>query len=113
MSDCIFCRIASHEIPSKMLYEDDDIMAFYDIKPSASIHVLVLPKKHLVSVAEASDADQMLLGKLILRAKLLAEKLGIGQKGYKIVINTGKDGGQVIPHLHLHLLGGQLIKKLV
>jgi len=113
MSDCIYCRIASHEIPKKMLYEDEKIMAFYDINPSAKIHVLILPKKHLVSIAEATDSDQMLLGKLILQAKSLAEKLLISQKGYKLVINTGKDGGQIIPHLHLHLLGGQLIKKLV
>lgn len=104
---CIFCQIASHEVPTEFLFEDDEIMAFYDIKPSAAVHILVLPKKHIVSLTETNSLDVDLLGKLLYRAKLLAVQHGLVERGYKVVVNNGEWGGQIIPHLHLHLLGGE------
>ncbi|MFA6993343.1 MAG: histidine triad nucleotide-binding protein [Patescibacteria group bacterium] len=107
---CVFCQIINKEIPSKLLFEDDEMVAFPDIKPSTAVHLLIVPKKHLASLAEVDDLDQELLGRLLYRAKELAAEQGIAEGGYKIVINTGKDGGQIVPHLHLHLLGGEPLK---
>jgi len=103
---CIFCQIANKEIPTEMLYEDATIMAFRDIKPSAPLHVLVVPKKHIVSLAQIDSGDKELLANIFYRVKALAQELRIAESGYKTVINTGKDGGQIIEHLHVHLLGG-------
>lgn len=104
---CIFCQIASHEVLKEFLFEDDEIMAFYDIKPSALVHILVLPKKHIVSLSEIEAKDTDLLGKLLYRAKLLATDHGLDEHGYKVVTNNGEWGGQIVPHLHFHLLGGE------
>jgi len=106
-ADCIFCRIGNHEVPAEFLYEDDQLMAFYDIKPSALVHVLVVPKQHIASLADMTEADQTLLGVLIDRARQLAEQLKVTANGYRIVINVGADGGQIVGHLHVHLLGGK------
>ncbi len=111
--ECIFCQIAQHKIPAKIRYEDENIIAFDDINPKAKIHILIVPKKHISSVNEASQKDEKLLGKLILVAQKIAKKVGIENSGYKLIINTGKHGGQIIPHLHLHLLGGEPLKGLV
>lgn len=105
-AECIFCRIGTHAIPTEFLYEDDQLMAFRDIHPSAPVHVLVVPKRHLASLADLTPADQPLLGMLLDSARQLAEQLGIDRSGYRVVINTGPDGGQVVDHLHVHLLGG-------
>lgn len=105
-NDCIFCRIGNHEVPTEFLYEDDQLMAFYDIKPSAPVHALIVPKRHIVSLANITTADQALLGVLIDRARQLAEQLNIAKSGYRVVINTGADGGQIVGHLHIHVLGG-------
>ncbi|MCP4143258.1 MAG: histidine triad nucleotide-binding protein [Chloroflexi bacterium] len=108
--DCIFCKIIAKEIPGDILYEDEQVMAFRDIQPAAPIHILIVPKKHIPSINEVTEEDETLLGHLHIVAKKLAEKEGIAERGYRLVINTGKEGGQIIYHIHLHLMGG---KKLI
>ena len=105
MADCVFCMIANHEIPSTIVYEDDKIIAFKDLDPQGPVHVLVIPKKHIVSLAEAGTEDAALLGKMINLVPVLAKKMGC-EGGFRTVINTGRDGGQEVPHLHIHVLGG-------
>jgi histidine triad (HIT) family protein len=105
--ECIFCRIVAGEVPSDIVYQDEDFLAFRDILPQAPKHVLIVPKTHITSVAELTEGQQKLAGRLILIAKNLAEKEGIARKGYRLVINCGPEGGQVVPHLHLHLIGGR------
>ena len=107
-SDCIFCKIAAGEIPAKKLYEDDRAVAIADIEPRAPVHVLVIPKRHIASLAEvgASDEEKLLAGHLLGVANQLAREQGLS-KGYRVVINTGPDGGQTVDHLHVHLLGGR------
>lgn len=104
--DCIFCQIARHEIPAQIEYENDEFIAFRDIHPKAPIHILIIPKKHLTSVAELKDNDQDLIGSLILRARDIAQAKGL-KNGFRLVSNSGPDAGQIIFHLHFHLLGGQ------
>ena len=104
--DCLFCKIASGEVASETLYEDERTRAFRDIHPKAPVHILIVPKKHITSVADLAPDDAALVGELVLAAKSLAEREGL--PGYKLVVNVGRDGGQVIDHLHLHLLGGWL-----
>jgi len=106
MSDCLFCKIISGEIPAKKLHEDDVSVAFADINPQAPTHVLIVPRKHIASLAEAAPEDTALLGTLLSTAAKLAESFGLS-KGYRVVINTGDDGGQTVGHIHLHLLGGR------
>ena len=106
MSDCIFCKIANKEIKSDIVYEDDRVVAFNDINPHAPVHVLVIPKKHIVGVAEARDEDAELIGHLQLVAAKLAEEKGVAE-GYRIVVNSGPLAGQSVMHLHYHLLGGR------
>lgn len=108
-SDCLFCKIIAGEIPSNEVYSDDDVYAFHDINPTAPTHVLIIPKKHLTSINEASSEDTALLGKLLLNANDIATSLGLAQGGFRYVINTGKDGGQTVDHLHLHILGGRAL----
>lgn len=106
--DCIFCKIAAGEIPAKKLYEDEHALAFADINPQAPVHVLIIPKRHISSLAEvdSTDADKFLIGHLHIVARQLARQQTLS-KGYRITINTGPDGGQTVDHLHLHLLGGR------
>lgn len=106
MADCIFCKIIKGEITGKFVQKDNDIVAFYDINPKAPVHVLVVPVKHLESLREVNSDDQKLLGKLMLVVDKIADKLGIKKDGYKVVINNGQASGQIVFHLHLHLLGG-------
>jgi len=105
--ECIFCKIVAGEVPSDIVYQDEDFLAFRDILPKAPTHVLIIPKTHITSVAELTEGQQKLAGRLIIIAKNLAEKEGIAKKGYRLVINCGPEGGQVVPHLHLHLIGGR------
>ena len=102
--DCLFCKIADGSIPSRKVFEDDIAFAIQDIKPQGPVHVLVIPKEHLRSLAEADDKD--LLGHLLYVAKDVAVERKLG-KGYRVVINTGEDGGQTVDHLHLHVIGGR------
>jgi len=107
---CIFCSIASGEIPSKKLYEDSEIVAFEDINPEAPIHILIIPKIHIGSLREAEKSDAALFGRMLLVAKELAYRLMIAESGYRIVLNTGTQAGQTVDHLHLHLLGGRAMR---
>ena len=107
MEDCIFCKIAQGLIPSTFLYEDDKVVVINDINPQTPVHMLVLPKKHLQSLAAAEDEDASILGHMLMTAKKMAQQRGIGESGYRIIINTGRDGAQTVPHLHLHIMGGK------
>ena len=107
MADCIFCKIAAGEIPSKLVYEDDAVVAFPDIHPAAPVHLLVVPRKHVQSVAHLTDADQDLAGRLMLVARTVAEQAGVAESGYRVIINVGDEGGQTVPHLHVHVIGGR------
>ena len=104
--DCLFCKIVAGEIPSKKLFEDELAYAFSDIDPKAPVHALIVPKKHFASLEDTGSEEKMLLGHLHLVAKNLARERGLAN-GYRIVINTGADGGQTVSHLHLHLLGAR------
>jgi histidine triad (HIT) family protein len=106
-NDCIFCGIADREIPADIIYEDDLVLAFRDIKPQAPVHVLIVPKKVIPRLAEAKAEDHRVLGHLLLKAAELAVKLGVKETGYRLVINNGPNGGETVPHLHCHLLGGR------
>ena len=105
--ECVFCRIVSGELPADVVYQDDSFLAFRDIMPKAPTHILVIPKAHITSAAELVEGQEGLAGRLIIIASRLAEKEGITGKGYRLAINCGPEGGQVVPHLHLHLLGGR------
>ena len=105
MSDCIFCRIAKGEIPSNKVYEDDEILAFKDIHPQAPVHLLIIPKKHIATLSDASAEDAPLLGRMLALAPRLAADQG-ATDGFRTIINTGRVGGQEVYHLHLHVLGG-------
>jgi histidine triad (HIT) family protein len=110
---CIFCQIIQKEIPSEIVFEDEKLVAFKDINPKAPIHLLIVPKKHIESVAVLNEEDKSLISEMIWRAKILAEEQGIAKRGYKLIINCGEDGGQLIKHIHLHLLGGKKLEGLV
>lgn len=110
MNNCIFCKIASHEIPSDIVLEDEKFLVFRDIKPKAPVHLLIIPKNHIGPVSSINLSDEEILGKLILKAKETAEKIGISENGYRLIFNVGKDAGMEVDHLHLHLLGGKLLK---
>ncbi len=109
MKNCIFCKIAKKEMPSETVYEDAEIAAFYDIRPSAPVHILVVPKEHIESIAHLAGNHQGIISKIIFTAKKIAEEKKLS--GYKLVFNVGREGGQVIDHLHLHLLGGWVNQK--
>lgn len=106
MAECIFCKIARKEIVSEIQFEDDDIIAFRDIKPMAPVHILIIPKKHIVSAADLQEEDIVLMGKIIFTAKKIAQDLGVAKSGYKLLIRVGSHGGQEVDHLHLHIIGG-------
>lgn len=106
-NSCLFCKIAAGEIPSDQVYSDEHIVAFRDISPVAPQHILLIPRKHIQSVAALSAQDSELMGHLLLTAKHVAADLGIAESGYRCVLNTGKVGGQTVAHLHLHLLSGR------
>ncbi|EGW38710.1 histidine triad nucleotide-binding protein [Desulfosporosinus sp. OT] len=109
MSDCIFCKIARREIPSEIVYEDDEIIAFKDIQPLAPVHLVVIPKSHLRSLNDVTSEYEALMGHLLGVIRRLASEFGVAESGYRVVTNTGTDGGQVVGHLHFHLLGGQAL----
>ena len=104
--DCIFCQIAQGQTETEMLYQSDTLVVFKDINPHAPVHLLLVPKKHIRSVNDLTDADQEILAELILVAKEMAKKQGVDKSGYKLLYNVEKGGGQLIFHLHLHLIGG-------
>ena len=110
MSDCIFCKIAKSEIPSKKVYEDDELLAFNDIMPVAPVHILIIPKKHIQSLLHAEAEDSAVLGRLMCKAGELAKEHGCGESGARFVINAGRDAKQSVDHLHIHILGGRSLR---
>ena len=114
MEDCIFCKIIKGGIPSNKVYEDEDVLAFYDINPAAPIHILVIPKKHITSLAHLEKEDEVIVGKIYRVINEIAQEKGFKEKGYRVIVNCGKDGGQEVMHLHFHILAGkQLGEKIV
>lgn len=105
MSDCIFCKIVAGEVPADKVYEDADLLAFHDIRPFARVHLLIIPKQHIASLADCTDAHEGLLGKMLLLAPRLAREHGL-ESGFKTLINTGRGGGQEVFHIHVHVFGG-------
>ncbi len=107
MSDCLFCKIAAGDIPCNKVYEDENFLAFHDINPKAPVHVLVIPKRHLPSLNDADDQDINLLGSLMDATRKVANKLGVDDPGYRIIVNVGEGGGQEVFHIHVHILAGK------
>ncbi len=107
MSDTIFGKIVRREIPADIVYEDDQVLAFRDVSPQAPVHVLVIPKKPLVNLLDATPEHTLLLGQLMQAAAHVARTLGLDGDGFRVVVNVGRDGGQTVDHLHLHVLGGR------
>lgn len=107
MENCIFCKIISKEIPATIVYEDNEILAFRDIHPVAPTHVLVIPKKHISSLNELQEDDELLIGKIYTVINKIAKQEGVSEKGFRVIVNCGEDGGQEVKHLHFHLLGGK------
>ncbi len=112
MNECIFCKIIAGEIPSEKVYEDETVYAFKDINPVAPVHILIIPKKHIMGIQTVDDRDSALIGHMFVAARKIAEKMGIApdenlNKGYRLVFNVGRDAGQSVFHLHLHLIGGR------
>ncbi len=107
--NCIFCKIIKKEIPSEIVFEDDEVIAFRDINPVAPVHVLVIPKKHISSLIDLKDEDLHIIGKIYKVINEIAKKEGIKENGFRVIVNCGKDGGQVVEHLHFHLLGGKVL----
>lgn len=105
--DCIFCKIAAGEIPSKIVYQDEQVVVFPDIHPVTPVHLLIIPKKHIESVNTIPESDSNLVSHMVKVAAQVAKKEGIAETGFRLVINTGEFGGQIIQHLHMHLLGGR------
>ncbi len=107
MSQCIFCKIVAGEIPSAKVYEDDQVLAFKDIEAQAPVHILVIPKKHIGSILEVKPEDAQLMTHIVEVIQKIAAENGLDQSGFRIAVNTGRDGGQTVPHLHFHILGGR------
>ena len=105
--DCIFCQIVSGKLPTDIVYQDEEAIAFRDIEPQAPVHLMIIPRKHIPSPAHLSEADLSLVRHMVGIANQLAKREGVAQSGYRLVMNCGDEGGQLVPHLHLHLLGGR------
>lgn len=113
MMDCIFCKIVEGSIPSKKVFENERVLAFQDIQPAAPIHILIIPKKHIPTMNDVSEEDAELIGELFTAARQIAKEQGIADAGYRLINNVNSDGGQVVYHLHIHLLGGQKLGPLL
>ncbi len=110
MDQCLFCKIANRQLPGKIVYEDDEFVAFEDINPKAPVHVLIIPRRHMATLLDANQDDDRLLGRLLLVANDIARQKGIAARGFRLVLNCNSEGGQVVFHLHLHLLGGRPLR---
>jgi len=110
MKDCLFCKIAKKEIKSEIISEDESFVVFKDINPKAPIHLLIIPKTHIGPISSLNSSGEEIVGKLILKAKEIAEKIGVSENGYRLVFNVGRDAGMEVDHLHLHLLAGKPLK---
>ena len=113
MEDCIFCKIVAGEIPSDIVYRNEEVIAFRDINPQAPVHVQIIPRKHIASVADISDDEYYLTGEMVKAANQLARDEGVAESGYRLTMNCGKQGGQLVPHLHMHLLGGRQMSNML
>ena len=107
MTDCIFCKIAAGEVPATKVYDDGEVLAFRDINPEAPVHLLVIPRRHIATLNDLTEADAALIGRLYLAAKQVAIELGVAENGYRTVINCNRDAGQIVFHVHMHLLAGR------
>jgi histidine triad (HIT) family protein len=107
MNDCIFCKIAAGEIPADIVYDDGEVLAFRDINPEAPVHLLLIPRRHIATLNDLSEADAALVGRLYLAGQQIAVKLGVAENGYRTVINCNRDAGQLVFHIHMHLLAGR------
>ena len=107
MTDCVFCRIVARQSPADVVYEDDAVVAFKDIYPKAPVHVLIVPRRHIASLVDARDEDRDVLGRCVLAARRLAESTGYAEKGFRLSVNTGPEGGQVVYHVHFHFTAGR------
>ncbi|RKQ63916.1 histidine triad (HIT) family protein [Thermovibrio guaymasensis] len=110
---CVFCKIVKGELPAKVVYEDDLVMAFHDINPQAPVHILVIPKEHIPTVNDLEERHKELIGHIFLVIKRIAKELGIDESGYRVLVNCNRDGGQEIYHIHFHLLGGKPLGPMV
>ena len=110
---CVFCKIVKREIPAKVVYEDDRVMAFHDINPQAPVHILVIPKEHIPTLNDLTEEHKELIGHIFTVIKQIAQEMGIAESGYRVLINCNRDGGQEIYHLHFHLLGGAPLGPMV
>lgn len=108
--DCIFCKIVAGTVPAKIIYQDEQIIAFDDLFPKAPIHKLIIPRKHITTINDLTNEDASLVGQMVLIAKKLAAEYGISESGYRVLMNCNSDGGQAVYHLHLHLIGGRSLK---
>ena len=106
---CLFCQIVEKKVPAKVAFEDDQVLAFHDIRPQAPVHVLVIPKKHITSLMDMTAGDDALVGGVVRRARELAREMGLGERGFRLVFNAGDDAGYSVYHIHLHLLGGRAL----
>lgn len=107
MEDCVFCKIIERKIPSDIVYEDEEIIAFRDIEPVAPVHILVIPKKHISALTQLTKEDEAVIGKIYTVINQVAKKENIKEKGYRVIVNCGEDGGQEVKHIHFHLIGGK------
>ena len=108
--DCIFCQIIAGKVPTEIVYQDEEVIVFPDINPKAPIHLLIVPKKHIPSLAHLSEAKSPLIARMVNVANRLAKDEGIAERGYRLVVNCGEEGGQLVPHLHMHFLGGRRLQ---
>ena len=108
--DCLFCKIVAKDIPSQPIVETDQVIGIPDIAPKAKVHVLAIPKQHLVSLNDITDQNKSILAELGIAIRQTVQKLGIAESGYKVIVNNGRDGGQAVPHLHMHVLGGERVQ---
>ena len=106
---CLFCQIVEKKVPAKVAFEDDQVLAFHDIRPQAPVHVLVIPRKHITSLMDLTAGDDALVGAVVRRARELAREMGLGDRGFRLVFNAGEDAGYSVYHIHLHLLGGRAL----
>lgn len=110
---CVFCKIVKGEIPAKVVYEDETVMAFHDINPQAPVHILIIPKEHIPTVNDLKEKHEELVGHILLVAKRIAKELGVAESGYRILVNCNRDGGQEIYHLHFHLFAGKPLGPMI
>lgn len=110
MNDCLFCRIVARQSPSDIVYEDDAVVAFKDIYPKAPVHLLIVPRRHIASLVDATDEDALVLGRCVVAARRLAEDSGYAEKGFRLGVNTGPEGGQVVYHVHFHFTAGRKVR---